>query len=150
MAMLLPPVIRPYWTTLSIEKQKAPPHRDWEWAEDPFAARKEVDSRQQQRKVQQQRQVEFKQTFKTNGGGNGGDDGAVRFTPRDAGREDDGRGRSSKMGGGWSGVPEVKMTVAQREIVEGVIRKVRVFHNFTIACCNLAYPFCALTDILRG
>jgi hypothetical protein len=25
---------------------------------------------------------------------------------------------------GWTGVPEVKMTVQQREVVEGVIRKV--------------------------
>lgn len=133
--MLLPPTIRPYWSTLLSEKASAPPHRDWEYAEDPFAARKEVDSRQEKRKEQQVRQAEFKHELKTGAlGGNG--DFVVRGKEV---REDDGRGKAGRGGMGWTGVPEVKMTVQQREVVEGVIRKV----SFSLGkkgarfCCNI-------------
>lgn len=125
MAMLLPPVIRPYWSDLLAEKAKAPAHRDWEWAEDPFAARKEVDSRQEKKKEQQVRQAEFKHGLKS---GTALDDGNAMFVAKGTQvKEDDGRGRGAKGGLGWSGVPEVKMTVPQREIVEAVIRKVGLF-----------------------
>lgn len=124
MAMLLPPVIRPYWSTLLAEKSKAPPHRDWEWSEDPFAARKQVDQRQEKKKDQQVRQAEFKHSLKGPEMRSGG--GGEFVLHGKEGREDDGRGKAGRGGMGWSGVPEVKMTVQQREVVEGVIRKVRI------------------------
>lgn len=114
MALLLPPVIRPYWSVLLKEKASAPAHRDWEFSSDPFAAQKEVENRQKKR-----------QDVQT---ANGNASGA-----QVAGRYDEsvqGNGRMAENGGGsgpkrgWANVPEVKMTVSQRELAEDVIRKV--------------------------
>lgn len=116
MAMTLPPSLRPYWSQLLLEKKNAPEHRDWEWMEDPFEAKKIVDSRQSKKREQVERQAEFKRSI-------GGD---FSVAPAQAGREVDHMrtGGGGGMGRGWTGVPEVKMTVAQREVVEGVVRKV--------------------------
>lgn len=103
MAMTLPPSIRPYWSTLTAEKASAPDHRAWEWNPDPFAAKKEVDSRQEKRKEKEKAKEE------------GGDDhgGGSRLASNGGG------------GKGWEGVPEVRMAPGLREHVEGTVRKVR-------------------------
>jgi ATP-dependent RNA helicase DHX57 len=103
--MILPPSIRPYWTTLTAEKASAPDHRAWEWNPDPFAAKKEVDSRQEKRKEKEKAKEE------------GGDDHGQGSRPASNG----GGGR------GWEGVPEVKMAPGLREHVEGAVRKVCLF-----------------------
>lgn len=105
--MTLPPSIRPYWTTLTAEKASAPPHRAWEWSADPFAAKKEVESRQEKRKEKEKAIEE---------GTNGSAGGSGRATP--AGNGGGGGGRS------WEGVPEVRMAPTMREHVEGTVRKV--------------------------
>lgn len=108
--MTLPPSIRPYWTTLTAEKASAPPHRAWEWSPDPFAAKKEVDNRQEKRKEKEKAIEEG-----ANGNGGGGSGGSGRATP------------ASNVGGGgrsWEGVPEVRMAPTLREHVEGTVRKV--------------------------
>lgn len=107
MAMILPPSIRPYWTTLTAEKASAPDHRAWEWHPDPFAAKKEVDSRQEKRKEKEKAKEE---------GGDATGGGSGRGTPASNGTG--GGGRS------WEGIPEVKMAPGLREHVEGTVRKV--------------------------
>lgn len=109
MAMTLPPSIRPYWTTLTAEKASAPPHRAWEWSADPFAAKKEVEGRQEKRKEKE------KAIEEGSAGGSGGGSGSGRATPATNGG---GGGRS------WEGVPEVRMAPTLREHVEGTVRKV--------------------------
>jgi hypothetical protein len=106
MAMTLPPSIRPYWTTLTAEKATAPDHRAWEWNPDPFAAKKEVDSRQEKRKEKEKAKEEAEDGM--------GGSGSGRATPAPNG----GGGR------GWEGVPEVRMAPGLREHVEGTVRKV--------------------------
>ena len=64
MAMTLPPVIRPYWSTLTAEKASAPAHRDWEWDDDPFKAKHEVEARQGKKKAKDEKASQ-------NGNGNG-------------------------------------------------------------------------------
>ncbi len=112
MAMVLPPPIRPYWTTLLAEKSTAPPHRAWEWAADPFAARKEVENRQAKRQEKASATAvangSLDEGARRNGGGGGGVAG----------------GRHGGAGIAWQTAPEVRMTGVQREYVEGVIRKV--------------------------
>lgn len=44
---LLPPGPREYWAQLEDERKKAPDHLAWQYAEDPFAAQKEVQARQE-------------------------------------------------------------------------------------------------------
>lgn len=110
--MLLPPSIRPYWTTLQAEKSFAESHRAWEWAEDPFLAQKEVQARQEKRAAKQNAQQHgdsLDSSFEGRGNGNGGGGG---------------NGHGGRGGGMmWKSAPEVKMTPSQRELVEGVIRK---------------------------
>lgn len=101
--MTLPPSIRPYWTTLTAEKAAAPEHRAWEWNPDPFAAKKEVESRQTKRKEKEEKVASGAATPNERSNGNGGS------------------GPGGKM---WEGVPEVRMAPALREMVEGVVRKV--------------------------
>jgi ATP-dependent RNA helicase DHX57 len=108
MAMTLPPSIRPYWTTLTAEKASAPDHRAWEWNSDPFAAKKEVDSRQEKRKEKEKAREEG-----DDGHGGGGGSG-VRSV----------NGGGGGGGRGWEGVPEVRMAPSLREHVEGTVRKV--------------------------
>lgn len=112
MAMTLPPSIRPYWTTLTADKASAPDHRAWEWSADPFAAKKEVESRQEKRKEKEKAQED--------GGGSAGGSGSGRGTP--AGGSGGGGG-----GRGWEGVPEVRMAPTLREHVEGTVRKVSIY-----------------------
>ncbi|WWD01093.1 hypothetical protein V866_008031 [Kwoniella sp. B9012] len=109
MAMTLPPSIRPYWSTLTAEKAAAPPHRSWEYDPDPFAAKKEVEDRQNKKKDKEAaREAEV--------------DGRI------AGPS--GRGtpvaREANQGGGgtaWDRAPEVKMASSLRETVEATVRK---------------------------
>ena len=105
--MSLPPSIRPYWSQLQAEKASAPEHRAWEWAEDPFKAKKEVEGRQERRKE--------KEAVKNGDGDAGGAGGGGR----PAAIADGGRG-----GVQWSRAPEVKMSGALREMVENTVRKV--------------------------
>ena len=106
MAMTLPPSIRPYWSTLTAEKASAPPHQAWQWNADPFAAKKEVEERQNKKKDKEE---------KANDQAKSG-----TSTPR-----------SNVAPGGreWEGVPEVRMAPGLRETVEGVVRKVREPHS---------------------
>lgn len=103
--MVLPPSIRPYWSTLLAEKAAAPGHRDWEWNPDPFAAKKEVEARQEKRREKVEK-MERDETVQ--------------------GRKETGNGIVQGHGGerGWKNVPEVKMTQTQREVVEEIIRRV--------------------------
>lgn len=106
--MTLPPSIRPYWSTLTSEKAIAPQHQAWEWAADPFVAKKEVEERQKRRKEKE-------------AVGNGipeGSDG--RGTPNGSRNT----GSVGGVGKVWEGVPEVRMAPALREMVEGTVRKV--------------------------
>ncbi|KAL7424264.1 putative ATP-dependent RNA helicase ucp12 [Cryptotrichosporon argae] len=113
LALTLPPVIRPYWSTLLAEKASAPTHRAWEWDSDPFAARKEVDERQRRREVK-------KATDAAEGaGGSGGGGDSGRATPAR-----DGSGHAhGHMGKAWENAPEVRMAPALRETVENTVRK---------------------------
>jgi ATP-dependent RNA helicase DHX57 len=100
--MVLPPTVRPFWSTLLAEKAAAPAHRAWDFAADPFAAKKEVEQRQEKRKQNEVKREEAEKSGEVrngNGNGNGG------------GRE-------------WGNVPEVRMTQTQREVVEEIIRRV--------------------------
>ena len=110
--MTLPPSIRPYWSTLTAEKAAAPPHQAWQWNPDPFAAKKEVEDRQNKRKEKEEAKVT------TNGDQSGSRSGTS--TPRGGG------GSAAVAPGGreWEGVPEVRMAPGLRETVEGVVRKV--------------------------
>lgn len=102
LALTLPPVIRPYWSELLADKAAAPGHREWEWREDPFAARKEVEERQK---------------------------AAERKAEQKAEKKEDGEsGKSTPEGGRkrqWDEAPEVRMAPALREMVEGAVKKVR-------------------------
>lgn len=103
--MSLPPVIRPYWSQLQAEKAAAPEHRAWEYAADPFAARKEVDDRQARRKEKE------------------------KETVKDSDSSRPGSGTVTPMGGRgveWARAPEVKMSGSLREMVEGTVKKVRL------------------------
>jgi hypothetical protein len=113
MAMGLPPTIRPYWSNLVAEKAVAPEHRAWEWEADPFAAKKEVEARQERRK-----EKEFAREMNGRGGGgrSGGGSGSGDATPREEGM--------GVVGKGWERAPEVKMAGALREMVEATVRKV--------------------------
>ncbi|WVW82777.1 hypothetical protein I302_104788 [Kwoniella bestiolae CBS 10118] len=109
MAMTLPPSIRPYWSTLTAEKAAAPPHRSWEYDPDPFAAKKEVEDRQNKKKD--------KEAAKE-----------AEIDGRSAGPS--GRGtpvvKEANQGGGgaaWERAPEVKMASSLRETVEATVRK---------------------------
>lgn len=111
LALTLPPTIRPYWSELLAEKAGAPAHREWEWREDPFAARKEVEERQN-KKVEK----ESRANGDAGGGGGGGSArGSGRSTPAEDGR---------RGGRHWEEAPEVRMAPALREMVEGVVKKV--------------------------
>ena len=103
--MVLPPSIRPYWSTLLAEKAAAPAHREWEWNPDPFAAKKQVEERQAKRKEKLEK-IDKDETVQ--------------------GRKEAGNGMAQASGGerGWKNVPEVKMTQTQREVVEEIIRRV--------------------------
>jgi hypothetical protein len=120
MAMTLPPSIRPYWTTLTAEKANAPEHRAWEWNTDPFAAKKEVDNRQEKRKEKEKAKEE-------------GEDGHGGGSSR-------GASASNGTGGGgraWEGVPEVRMAPGLREHVEGTVRKVSRSRHDIFGRCSL-------------
>jgi ATP-dependent RNA helicase DHX57 len=112
--MSLPPSIRPYWSQLQADKAAAPEHRAWEWAEDPFKAKKEVESRQERRKEKE---------AVRNGDGDGGGAGGGHGTGATNGRQ--GATDGGKGGVQWSRAPEVKMSGALREMVENTVRKVR-------------------------
>lgn len=109
MAMTLPPVIRPFWSELLADKAAAPPHREWEWNPDPFAAKKEVEDRQSKKKDKDEKAAAVAE---------GGGGGSGRNTPGPS----DGR----KHGRAWEEAPEVRMAPALREMVEGVVKKVRI------------------------
>lgn len=117
MAMTLPPSIRPYWSTLTAEKAAAPAHRAWEWSPDPFAAKKEVEERQNKRKEKDEKTAAA--------GGSGTSTPASRGTASG--------GASGPGGKSWDSAPEVRMAPGLREMVEGVVRKVRC-----VRCCSVA------------
>lgn len=106
--MSLPPSIRPYWSQLQADKASAPDHRAWEWSEDPFKAKKEVESRQERKKE--------KEAVRN---GNGHHDASGSSGGRPPAVSDGGKG-----GVQWSRAPEVKMSGSLREMVEGTVRKV--------------------------
>lgn len=111
LALTLPPTIRPYWSELLAEKAAAPAHRDWEFSQDPFAAKHEVEARQAKREEKQA----------TGSGGKsaaGSAAGSGRNTPANA--PHDGR----RGGKHWEDAPEVRMAPAIREMVEGTVKKV--------------------------
>lgn len=112
MAMVLPPSIRPYWSTLTAEKATAADHRAWEWNPDPFAAKKEVEDRQSKRKEKEKAREENDNDSLGGIGISGSGRSSV------AGRERIGGGRE------WDGVPEVRMAPGLRETVEATVRKV--------------------------
>ncbi|WVN86613.1 uncharacterized protein L203_101781 [Cryptococcus depauperatus CBS 7841] len=113
MAMTLPPSIRPYWSELIADKAIAPPHRAWEFDPDPFAAKKEVTSRQEKRREREEQQGQSAMAG-VNGGGH--DNGKAMLIT--AGKES--KGGSGKQ---WESAPEVKMAANLREMVEGTVRK---------------------------
>jgi ATP-dependent RNA helicase DHX57 len=91
------------------EKAAAPEHRAWEFAPDPFAAKKEVEARQGKKRE--------KDAVAKEANGNGQAGGA-------SGR---GSGTNTPVGKGgkeWERAPEVKMASALREMVEATVRKV--------------------------
>jgi hypothetical protein len=118
MAMILPPVIRPYWSTLTAEKAAAEGHREWEWDSDPFKAKHEVEARQGKKKEKERVQAQ------AHADGEGG--GSGRSTPG-------GAGASVNGGGGrhWEEAPEVRMAPALREQVEGTVRKVGLIRELS-------------------
>lgn len=114
--MGLPPSIRPYWSQLMAEKVAAPDHRAWEYAQDPFAAKKEVEARQTRRQEKQAAQEDDSGGAVSRGGSGAGTPG--------------GRGGGLSSGGAqWDRAPEVKMANALREMVEATVKKVRVKRN---------------------
>lgn len=105
MAMGLPPVIRPYWSILQAEKAAAPEHRAWEYATDPFAARKEVDDRQAKRK-----EKDVVRAAAAENGASGSEtalDGGSRSA---SGRSTPSAELTGGRGGEWARAPEVKMS----------------------------------------
>ena len=119
MAMGLPPVIRPYWSILQAEKAAAPEHRAWEYATDPFAARKEVDDRQAKRKEKDA----VRAAAAENGASGSGTalDGGSRNA---SGRSTPSAELTGGRGGEWARAPEVKMSTTLREMVEDMVKKV--------------------------
>lgn len=99
---MLPPGPKEYWQELEAEKKAAPEHQMWMYNVDPFAAKKEVDSRQQ---------VAAKQKEKAQAGAESGGTGSRS-------------GSSSVALDELSHVPEVKMAHSLREHVESVIKHV--------------------------
>ena len=85
----------------------APEHQAWEWAADPFAAKKEVEERQKRKKE--------KEAIK-DGASTNGDGGSGRITSTSI--------TSGAGGKPWDDVPEVKMAPVLREMVEGTVKKV--------------------------
>jgi len=110
MAMTLPPVIRPYWSTLTAEKAAAPSHQDWQWDSDPFKAKHEVEARQGKKKAKDEQ-------IQAQANGSSSTEASGRSTPA---------GRSVNGGGGkqWEEAPEVRMAPGLRDLVEGTVRKV--------------------------
>ncbi|KAK4689764.1 ATP-dependent RNA helicase DHX57, partial [Tremellales sp. Uapishka_1] len=109
LALTLPPTIRPYWSTLTAEKAASPPHQAWEYDPDPFAAKKEVESRQAKKKDKEKEQEQG-----GNGHGGGSGNASRSQTP------------SNSLGGGgagWDRASEVRMAPSLREAVEGTVRK---------------------------
>lgn len=104
--MTLPPHFRPYWTELLKEKASAPEHRNWEWSEDPFNARKAVDDRQVKKKAVD----EARAASPAIGGGGGG--GAVNLGPS-------GRPMTNAE---FTQLPEVRMAPSLRELIEQTIK----------------------------
>lgn len=92
------------------DKAAAPDHRAWEFAPDPFAARKEVEGRQEKRRVVEAQKAEIAAS-----GGGSGSGGASK-----------GKGREGGAAGGWEKAPEVRMATGLREMVEATVRKVRL------------------------
>lgn len=90
------------------DKASAPDHRAWEFAPDPFAARKEVEGRQEKRRV-----VEAQKAEAAAGGASAPGGGK-------------GKGREGGGAGGWEKAPEVRMATGLREQVEATVRKVSV------------------------
>lgn len=115
MAMVLPPVIRPYWSQLTAEKAAAPPHRDWEWYPDPFEAKKEVADRQKKK-------ADKDAAASSNGGHANGDGPNGRGTPVD--RPATSRRDGKRVDREWENAPEVRMAPGLREQVEATVRKV--------------------------
>lgn len=109
--MSLPPTIRPYWSQLQADKAAAPDHRAWEWSEDPFKAKKEVESRQERKKE--------KEAVRNGDIPSGSGSGTANGRPPTV--ADGGKG-----GVQWSRAPEVKMSGALREMVENTVRKVSI------------------------
>lgn len=98
LSMVLPPYFRPYWTELTKEKAVAEEHRAWEWAEDPFNARKQVSERQEKKKTNDTNRA-----------------AAVAADPL-------GGGKGVVTSGQMERLPEVKMTPSLRELVEETIK----------------------------
>ncbi|WWC89843.1 uncharacterized protein L201_004771 [Kwoniella dendrophila CBS 6074] len=111
MSMTLPPSIRPYWSTLTAEKAASPAHQAWEYEPDPFAAKKEVEDRQNKKKDKEAAK-EAGNIANGNGTGTSG-----RGTP--VSREVTG----GAGGSAWERAPEVKMASSLRETVEATVRK---------------------------
>lgn len=67
---LLPPGPRDYWADLQKEHKEAPEHLDWQYNPDPFAAKNEVNQRQEahtlrtMNKEKRQAAEEFSQSYK--------------------------------------------------------------------------------------
>lgn len=101
---VLPPGPREYWTQLELEHKAAPEHQKWMYNTDPFAARKEVDTRQ-----------------------------LTAAKLREEGPSTSQNSNANLGGGDLTGVIDVKMSSALRELVEDAIKKViliRLFDGF--------------------
>ncbi|CED84855.1 atp-dependent rna helicase a [Phaffia rhodozyma] len=110
LSMTLPPHFRPYWTELLKEKASAPDHRAWEWADDPFNARKAVEDRQVRKQAVDQARAAASGGGGSNGIGGGGS--AIVLGPS-------GRPLSNAEA---SQIPEVRMAPVLRELIEQTIK----------------------------
>lgn len=104
---ILPPGPRDFWLSLETQRKAtlaAEEHRKWEYADDPFAAKDEVETRQKERQTRLEREAKAGE------------------------RDDQGIGPSEggsgpKLSKGWQRAPEVRMSAVHRDSVEAIIRR---------------------------
>ncbi|KAL0951656.1 hypothetical protein HGRIS_008336 [Hohenbuehelia grisea] len=92
---ILPPGPREYWNELAEEHKKAPGHQRWMYDADPFAAKKEVEARQEQATKRRE----------------------------DSHRASDDPRAKSKTSSEFDHAPEVRMASSLRELVEESIKQ---------------------------
>lgn len=99
----MPPGPRDYWSELATEHKKAEEHQKWMYDADPFAARDEVAARQAK--------------------------SSEKRVQREEGPSSSNAHRAPTTSGEFSQAPEVKVASGLRDLVEDVVKKVRLLRG---------------------